>query len=205
MNNNISAVMFDYGGVLELSDSDLTSEIVQTLGITKEEWGNVYYAHNHLSNVGHKERKEILLLVAEKIGATEAQLAAIADLADKESRGKRLNNELVEIIRKLRARGLKTAIISNYTSILRQRIIDQGIDNAFDAIIISSEEGYQKPDPRIFEAAYQKLGVTAAETVFVDDSQSSLRTATEIGYTPILYTDNASLEKRLSELLNYLF
>ncbi|HRH24944.1 MAG TPA: HAD-IA family hydrolase [Candidatus Paceibacterota bacterium] len=202
MQNNISAVLFDYGGVIELSDFDLINGIVEILGITREKWGDVYYTHNHLTNVEGKSWKEVALIVAEKLGATEDQLKAISTLTEEVNSKKKVNVELVEIIRKLRSLGLKTAVISNYTSILRQKIIEQDIHNAFDEIIISSEEGYQKPNPKLFEVAYKKLGVTASETVFIDDSPSSLKSATELGYTPVLYTDNESLRKALSTLLN---
>lgn len=202
MGNNISAILFDYGGVIELSDFDLINGIVEILGITREKWGDVYYTHNHLTNVEGKSWKEVALIVADKIGATEDQLHAISKLTDEINSKKKVNTELIEIIRKLRSLGFKTAVISNYTSILRQKIIEQDIHNAFDEIIISSEEGYQKPNPKLFEVAYKKLGVTASETVFIDDSPSSLKSAPELGYTPVLYTNNESLRKDLSEILN---
>jgi len=202
MQNNISAILFDYGGVIQLSDFDLINGIVEILGITKEKWGDVYYTHNHLTNVEGRSWKEVALIVAEKLGATENQLNAISNLTEEAKAKKKVNVELVEIIKKLKSLGFKTAVISNYTSILRQKIIEQDIHNAFDEIIISSEEGYQKPNPKLFEIAYKKLGVTASETVFIDDSPSSLKSAPELGYTPILFIDNKSLRESLSEILN---
>ena len=34
----IKAVVFDYGGVIELKDGDLIQEIADSLKITKEDW-----------------------------------------------------------------------------------------------------------------------------------------------------------------------
>lgn len=202
MQNKISAILFDYGGVIELSDFDLIGGIVEILSITREKWGAVYYTYNHLTNVEGKLWKEVALIVAKKIGATENQLSAISTLTEEADNKKKLNIELIEIIRKLKNMRLKTAVISNYTSILRQKIIEQGIHDAFDEIVISSEEGYQKPNPKLFEVAYKKLGVTASETIFIDNSPSSLTSAAGVGYTPILYTDNENLKRDLSMLLN---
>ena len=202
MQNNISVIIFDYGGVIELSDFDLINGIVEILGITKERWGDIYYTHNYLTNVEGRPWKEVALIVAEKLGATEDQLSTVSNLIEEVNSRNKVNTELIEVIRKLRGLGFKTAVISNYTSILRQKIADHGIYDAFDEIIISGEEGYQKPNAKLFEIAYKRLGVIGPETVFVDDSPSSLTSAGELGYAPILYKCNKDLREALSTLLN---
>ncbi len=202
MNKNFTAIFFDYGGVIEVSDYKLMDEILKTLGITKEEWSAVYLKYNHLTNLENKEWKEVGLLVAEKLGADQSQLENIATLIDQANSSKVLNIELIDLIKKLKNLGLKTAIISNYTSTLRNKIQNQGIYALFDEIIISSEVGYQKPNSEIFEVAFGKLNVTAGQTVFIDDSSSSLSYANEIGYTPILYTNIDNLKFELSRILN---
>lgn len=44
-----------------------------------------------------------------------------------------------------------------------------GIENYFEAILISEIEGVRKPDAEIFYRALQRLGVTAEQSVFVGD------------------------------------
>ncbi|MQL78963.1 hypothetical protein Taro_011403 [Colocasia esculenta] len=52
----------------------------------------------------------------------------------------------------------------------------------FDAIIISSEIGYEKPDAKIFEAALGQLGIEAGRAVHVgDDEKADKRGANAIG------------------------
>jgi putative hydrolase of the HAD superfamily len=44
-----------------------------------------------------------------------------------------------------------------------------GIQNFFDVILISEEQGIKKPDPEIFWRAVDKLGITPEESIFVGD------------------------------------
>lgn len=64
----------------------------------------------------------------------------------------------------------KTGILSNgaYASQLA-KIRSLKMDELVDEVIISGQYGIAKPDPRIFEIAAEKLGVSCSETVFVGD------------------------------------
>jgi putative hydrolase of the HAD superfamily len=199
--NKISAIIFDYGGVIEISDIKISTEITNILGITKEEWRKVYFSYNYLINIENREWKDVILMVAEKLGATAEQLEKILDLINERQKKKKLNTELLGLIKKLRGLGLKTAVLSNYALMLRERITKQNIAHLFDEIIISSEEGHQKPDKRLFEILFKKLGVPATNAIFIDDTPNSLKLAEEIGYIPILYKDNESLKNSLSKIL----
>jgi putative hydrolase of the HAD superfamily len=72
----------------------------------------------------------------------------------------------------LRARGLKTAIVSN-TSVpgwLLEPVLEkQGLASRIDAAVFSSEVGKRKPHPLIFERAVEATGVAAARSLFVGD------------------------------------
>lgn len=69
----------------------------------------------------------------------------------------------------LRARGLRLGLISNFDRRLYPILDDLRLREFFDAIIISSEVGADKPDPRIFETALARLQVSAAEAMHVGD------------------------------------
>jgi len=43
------------------------------------------------------------------------------------------------------------------------------IENYFEEIIISSDAGFSKPDVRIFEAAFEKSGISAKDCVYIGD------------------------------------
>ncbi len=69
----------------------------------------------------------------------------------------------------LRARGLRLAVVSNFDQRLRAVLGHVGLAEHFEHVVLSSEEGADKPDARIFQLALAKLGVTAAETLHVGD------------------------------------
>jgi HAD superfamily hydrolase (TIGR01549 family) len=52
-----------------------------------------------------------------------------------------------EIIKDLKTRGYKVAVLSNYSLALRQKLIDEALHDLFDEIVISAEVGFQKPQP----------------------------------------------------------
>ena len=79
-----------------------------------------------------------------------------------------VDRTLVEYIRSLRGK-YKTGLISNAWSDLRDFVVREKFDDAFDQMIISAEVGAVKPEPKIFQLALQQFGVKPREAVFVDD------------------------------------
>lgn len=69
----------------------------------------------------------------------------------------------------LRERGVRLAVISNFDCRLLAIFRHLGIAGAFEHVILSSETGSDKPDPRIFRIALEKMGVTPAEALHVGD------------------------------------
>ncbi|KYG59258.1 HAD family hydrolase [Planococcus maritimus] len=77
---------------------------------------------------------------------------------------------LETLLESLKAQGLKLGIISNGKHPFQMGNIDAlGIAHHMDAILISESENLRKPDPEIFCRALGRLGVDAAESIFVGD------------------------------------
>ncbi|MBR3866728.1 MAG: HAD family hydrolase [Butyricicoccus sp.] len=78
----------------------------------------------------------------------------------------------LEVIRGLRARGYKLAIISNLIG--ENEIPDwlraDGLTEYFDAVVLSSVCHIRKPDPEIYRMAAEQMGLTTAECVSVADN-----------------------------------
>ena len=81
--------------------------------------------------------------------------------------------ETVEILKNLRARGVKLAIVTNITPELlehqHKKVAQLGIEDLFDAVVYSAEFGVHKPDRRIFDHAAALLGVANEDCLFVGD------------------------------------
>ncbi|KAK9063569.1 hypothetical protein SSX86_017439 [Deinandra increscens subsp. villosa] len=73
----------------------------------------------------------------------------------------------------LKQSGVKLAVVSNFDTRLRKLLQDLDIIDVFDAVIISSEVGYEKPDAKIFETALDQINVEAAKAVHVGDDQKA--------------------------------
>jgi putative hydrolase of the HAD superfamily len=68
--------------------------------------------------------------------------------------------------------GLATAVISNSNGSVRSILESLGLAGFLDFVLDSFEVGVEKPDPRIFRLGLARLGVVAAEAVYVGDLYS---------------------------------
>jgi 2-haloacid dehalogenase len=79
----------------------------------------------------------------------------------------------LDLVRKL-AKKFPLALITNgIAAVQNRRFAASPITRYFQAVIISEEVGIAKPDPRIFAPALEKLGMDAADVLYVGDSVTS--------------------------------
>lgn len=91
----------------------------------------------------------------------------------------------------LRARGRRTAVVSNFDQRLPGILAGLGLSPQLDACVLPADAGAAKPDPGIFLSALERLGVAASEAAFVgDDRELDLAPAAALGMHPV---DVASL------------
>lgn len=197
----IKVIAFDYGGVIKINDGDLIADICGYLGISKEDWLREYFKVNYYANTQNVSFENVFKMVTSQFNDSEEARNHILDLIKSNNEKYHLNDELVNIIKELKNRGYKIALLSNNSIELRDRLKDDGIIDLFDGIIISAEVGLQKPQPEIFDILFTKLDVKPNEVVFIDDTLKSLEGADNIGYVPVLYKDNELLKKDLSNIL----
>jgi putative hydrolase of the HAD superfamily len=89
-------------------------------------------------------------------------------------------------LRELRARGLRTAIVSNCDHSTRPIVDELGLEREADAVVLSFEVGVAKPDPAIYQAALDALAARPEEAVFVDDQAAYCEGAEAIGIRSFL-------------------
>jgi FMN phosphatase YigB (HAD superfamily) len=83
-----------------------------------------------------------------------------------------VSDETLSVLRSLHDGGLRLGLVSNVAllpDLMRRDLDALGILRLLDATIFSSELRTRKPDPRIFEACLEELGVAAERAVFVGD------------------------------------
>jgi HAD superfamily hydrolase (TIGR01509 family) len=87
-------------------------------------------------------------------------------------RAVRVAPDALETLDRLRARGLRTAVASNAPfppEMIRRQIELNGVAERVDAAVFSSQVGRRKPAPELYQAALDRLGIPAAEALYVGD------------------------------------
>jgi putative hydrolase of the HAD superfamily len=80
-----------------------------------------------------------------------------------------LYDDVLPVLSALRDRGARTALISNCSHSTRPIVHRLHLEDVFDAVVLSFEARAMKPDPAIYRAALDTLGVDPRGAVFVDD------------------------------------
>lgn len=81
-----------------------------------------------------------------------------------------LFDDVVPSLQRLRQRGLSLAVVSNWDYRLHRILDDKGIAGYFDAVLISADEGFEKPRAELFERALGRLEVAPGRALHVGDS-----------------------------------
>jgi epoxide hydrolase-like predicted phosphatase len=111
------------------------------------------------------------------------------------------DTELLTYIKELR-KTYKTAVLSNAnTGVLEYRIGSDWLEASFDEVVVSAAVHMVKPDHRIYDYTLEKLGVSAAEAVFIDDREFFLGVARDLGMQTILFKHSDQLKADLEKLL----
>ena len=78
----------------------------------------------------------------------------------------------LEAVSELERLGLRLAVVSNWDVALAEHLGRLGLAERFATIVTSAEAGAPKPDPRIFELALERLGVSASRALHVGDAEA---------------------------------
>ncbi len=74
-----------------------------------------------------------------------------------------------EVLDRLRAAGLRLGVVSNSDGRVEEALAAAGLRDRFEVVLDSALVGVEKPDPAIFRAALDALGVAPADALYVGD------------------------------------
>ena len=113
--------------------------------------------------------------------------------------GIRADEHMLAAVRRARAVGLRTGLISNS---MGGGSYDRSVfPELFHGVVISSEVGLHKPQPEIFLLGAERTGVPAEECVFVDDLRENCQGAEAVGMTAVLHRGADTTVPELERLL----
>jgi putative hydrolase of the HAD superfamily len=97
----------------------------------------------------------------------------------------RLYPDVPATLGQLRERGLPMVVVTDSLGTaesLRYRYEQIGLGGYFEYFAVAGELGCTKPDPAIYRAASDALGVPPEQTCYVDDQAEMIAAATRLGY-----------------------
>ncbi|MGH7507971.1 MAG: HAD family hydrolase [Gemmatimonadales bacterium] len=176
----LRAVLFDAGNTLVFLDYDRLARGVGAaleLPLTGEALAaHSYEASRAMERASGNDQEraaaylEALFLQA---GVPAGRLRQVRDCVTRMHRERHLWSSVperaAEGLSRLREAGIRLGVVSNSDGRVEQALEAAGLRGYFDVVIDSSLAGFEKPDPRIFQAALDALGVGAGEALYVGD------------------------------------
>jgi HAD superfamily hydrolase (TIGR01509 family) len=180
----IQNVVFDFNNVVFLPRIDELLKNIQTLvpDYTKSELNEIFdYLVDQGYEVGSVEFFEHFEKQANIKGATAKNLKIVWDNSNDTI------TETEEVIKKLKKEGKKLYYLTNSSQITMEARANTDIFDYFDGGVSSHETETRKPDLGIYTLLVQKFNLDTSNTIFVDDRESNLEPAREIGMWGVHY------------------
>ncbi len=98
-------------------------------------------------------------------------------------KGSVLYPETIPVLDWFSARGYRMGVISDTFPSLRLTLEAVGLDKYFEVFVCSDQVGVMKPEPLIYQTALNLLGVSAGESLYVDDYDIEADGARTLGFT----------------------
>jgi putative hydrolase of the HAD superfamily len=197
--SSFEAVLWDYGGIFTPSPFDAAHAYARAQDADPDAMVRIVFGSYDADtdHVWHQlERGEISFVDALTRIKADAEAAGLR-FDTGEMFGTMVADEIdrtivIEAVQMVRAKGLRTAIVTNnireYGDAWRSRL---PLDELFDLVVDSCEEGVRKPDPVIFRTALDRLGVSEpSRAIFLDDFAGNVTAARELGMRAILVGPN---------------
>ena len=190
--SEVRAVLIDLYDTLAWTDwPTMRAELEERFGISEVELLRAFTTTREARSIGaYGSAEGDLAAVLEAAGVQpdadlvhELNAARARALAEN---GVHLWDDSIPTLRELRARGIRTAIVSNCDHATRPIVDDLGLEREVDAIMLSFEVGVAKPDAGIYRAALDALGARPEEAVFVDDQAAYCEGAEALGIRSFL-------------------
>jgi putative hydrolase of the HAD superfamily len=208
---SIAGVVFDIGGVVQDSPLHAIARYEREHGIEPGAINRAVVETGEGGAWARLERGE--LTVAAFVEPFEAEcrsrgaavdarrlMAAIAEAGVPRPR-------MLEAIRRIRARGLRAAALTNnWVSDAPGSAPVRGaraLWEHFDVVVESAVVGLRKPDPRIYALVCEKLVLAPPRVAFLDDIGRNLKPARELGMATIKVDEPAAALSELGTLLGF--
>ena len=196
--SEITAVLFDFGGVFTVSPFSVARDAGADLGIETELAFELCFGPYHedtdhpwhrleRGEVGLRDARRELVALATERGHDLDPLTLLARVGRHDDQ----REEVVARALAIRQAGIRTALVTN-------NVLEFGdhwkamipVDELFEIIVDSCETGVRKPNPAMYHQALAALEVEPTEAVFLDDFPANVAAAEAIGMRGIVVGDD---------------
>jgi putative hydrolase of the HAD superfamily len=198
----ISAILFDFGGVINNMRWDVARELEDEHGLERNallkslygngEWQDIEEGRGDIEQWAINAHKELEKGAGKKLPPLHQQWRDSWHPID----------ENIALIKGLKA-GYKVTILSNADLTLEDRIKENmDIHHLFDDIISSAVVGVSKPKHEIFHLAAKRINLPVEECLFIDDAERNVTAAREVGMSAVHFRvhEGDVLQDQLAEL-----
>ena len=207
----ITAVLFDFGGVITSSpfdgfaayerEADLPEGLIRKINSTNPD--NNAWAKFERSQITREEFLELFASEGFALGHEVDSERVLQCLSTQ------IRPKMVQAVEKL-SRSYKTAILTNNLIEVSEEETNPGpsrehlgsVSSMVDSIIESSKIGVRKPDTAFYQIACEELNTSPKQCVFLDDLGINLKPARAIGMTTIKVVSESQALHDLGTILN---
>ena len=199
MNQRVTAVLFDIGGIfLDWDPRHLYRKLFD------DEQQMEWFLHNICTPEWHDAHDRGVPTAASSAQLARQhpewrrEIAAWSERSEEMVAG--TMDDAVAVLRELRAGGTPCYALTNMEAeTYPGRAARFEFFSLFDGIVVSGLEGTAKPDRAIFEVVVGRFHVEPSETLFVDDRAENVSAARSAGFVVSRYTGVEGLRRVLAE------
>ena len=197
--NGIRAIVSDFGGVLTTPLLSSFVAVQDEIGIATEDLGKAMRAatkergENPLFEMERGELAEgaFLDLLADALEPLVGHRPHLHRFREVYFEALHPNGEMIELMRELKASGLKMALLTNnvreWEPLWRSML---PVDEIFEEIVDSAFVGCRKPEAQIYELTLERIGMRAEDCLFIDDLHPNCEGAEALGMSAVHFRDN---------------
>jgi putative hydrolase of the HAD superfamily len=196
----MNGVLLDWGGVLTSNVFDSFRDFCVAEGMEPDAVKRLFREEPRARELVRGLETDVL--TEDEFGERFGELLELDDrsrLLERMFGGVRADESMLAAVRKVRAAGFRTGLISNS---MGGASYDRDLfPELFDGVVISGDVGLHKPQPEIFLLGAERAGVAPEECVFVDDLRENCEGAEAVGMTAVLHRGAETTLPELERLL----
>jgi len=193
-------VVFDYGEVISRTPHAARDALLEATGLAADELFPVYQELRHDLDRGDLSVLDYWRAIAARTGRTWSVSEIHRFWALDFTGWFEVDPEVLDLVEELHEAGTRIALLSNAGFDFGDPYRRSPMASMFETVVVSAEEHVLKPDPSIYRTTCDRLGITPAQMVFVDNRAENATGAEAIGAVGHHYTSPAGLRSFLERL-----